>query len=173
MLKAHHSPVGPCWPSLWRLININATGKGEKWMSWEGSRSLLFSGGCLLVLIAFHFQVVGWWHKIQTSFPQFNHVMCDFDICKSILLIMKSMLYYAFYTKNVMHFPFSQLTFVSKYIFLFSLSSVQFSSVTQSCPTFCNPMNRSTPGLPVHHKLQEFTQTHVHRVSRWWLQPWN
>ena len=44
-------------------------------------------------------------------------------------------------------------------------SSVQFSSVTQSCPTLCDPMNRSTPGLPVHHQLPEFTQTHVHRVS--------
>ena len=43
--------------------------------------------------------------------------------------------------------------------------SVQFSSVTQSCLTLCDPMNRSTPGLPVHHQLQEFTQTHVHRVS--------
>ena len=42
---------------------------------------------------------------------------------------------------------------------------VQFSSVAQSCPTLCNPMNRSTPGLPVHHQLPEFTQTHVHRVG--------
>ena len=41
----------------------------------------------------------------------------------------------------------------------------QFSSVAQSCPTLCNPMNRSTPGLPVHHQLPEFTQTHVHRVD--------
>ena len=44
-------------------------------------------------------------------------------------------------------------------------SSVQFSSVAQSCPTLCDPMNRSTRGLPVHHHLPEFTQTHVHRVS--------
>ena len=44
-------------------------------------------------------------------------------------------------------------------------SSVQFSSVAQSCPTLCDPMNRSTPGLPVHHHLREFTQTHVHRVG--------
>ena len=44
-------------------------------------------------------------------------------------------------------------------------SSAQFSSVTQSCPTLCNPMNRSMPGLPVHHQLPEFTQTHVHRVG--------
>ena len=43
--------------------------------------------------------------------------------------------------------------------------SVQFSSVTLSCPTLCDPMNRSTPGLPVHHQLPEFTQTHVHQVS--------
>ena len=39
---------------------------------------------------------------------------------------------------------------------------VQFSSVAQSCPTLCNPMNHSTPGLPVHHQLPEFTQTHIH-----------
>ena len=43
--------------------------------------------------------------------------------------------------------------------------SVQFSSVAQSCPTLCDPINRSTPGLPVHHQLPEFTQTHVHRVG--------
>ena len=42
--------------------------------------------------------------------------------------------------------------------------SYQFSLVTQSCLTLCDPMNRSTPGLPVHHQLPEFTQTHVHRV---------
>ena len=40
-----------------------------------------------------------------------------------------------------------------------------FSSVAQSCPTLCDPMNRSTPGLPIHHQLPDFTQTHVHRVS--------
>ena len=44
-------------------------------------------------------------------------------------------------------------------------SQVQFSSVTQSCPTLCNPLNHSTPGLPVHHHLPEFTQTHVYQVD--------
>ena len=44
-------------------------------------------------------------------------------------------------------------------------SSVQFSSVAQSCPTLCNPMNPSTPGLPLHHQLPEFIQTHVHWVA--------
>ena len=46
-----------------------------------------------------------------------------------------------------------------------SFSSVQFSSVAQSCPTLCDPMNCSTPGLPVHHQLPEFTQTHA--LIRW------
>ena len=45
------------------------------------------------------------------------------------------------------------------------LHSDQIRSVAQSCLTLCDPMNRSTPGLPVHHQLPEFTQTHVHRVS--------
>ena len=43
--------------------------------------------------------------------------------------------------------------------------SIKFSSVAQSYPTLCNPMNLSTPGLPVHHQLPEFTQTHIHQVS--------
>jgi len=43
--------------------------------------------------------------------------------------------------------------------------SVQFSSVAQSCPTLCDPMNHSTSGLPVHHQLPESTQTHVHQVG--------
>ena len=47
----------------------------------------------------------------------------------------------------------------------FIFPSVQFSSVAQSCLTLCDPANRSTPGLPVHHQLPEFTQTHIPRVS--------
>ena len=50
-------------------------------------------------------------------------------------------------------------------IFKIFIESVQFSSVTQSCLTLCDPMNCSTPGFPVHHQLTELTQTHVHRVS--------
>ena len=48
---------------------------------------------------------------------------------------------------------------------LFALKHHQFSSVSQSCPTLCDSMNCSMPGLPVHHQLPEFTQTHVHRVG--------
>ena len=51
------------------------------------------------------------------------------------------------------------------FIISVQFSSVQFSSVTQSYPTLCDPMNHSMPGLPVHHQFPELTQTHVHRVS--------
>ena len=54
---------------------------------------------------------------------------------------------------------------VSKDVIKLRMYSVQFSSVAQPCPTLCNPMNHSTPGLPVHHLLPKFTQTHVHRVG--------
>ena len=47
----------------------------------------------------------------------------------------------------------------------YCIRSDQIRSVAQSCPTLCDPMNHSTPGLPVHHQLPEFTQTHVHQVS--------
>ena len=50
-------------------------------------------------------------------------------------------------------------------MYAYSTCTVHFSTVTQSCPTLCDPMMCSTPGLPVHHQLLEFTQTHVHRVS--------
>ena len=68
---------------------------------------------------------------------------------------------------------FSKFTFIAEDRTVYSLTmvwltisqlSVQFSLVTQSCPTLCDPMNHSTPGLPVHHKLPEFTQTHAYRV---------
>ena len=50
-------------------------------------------------------------------------------------------------------------------VFQHAFLSVQFSSVTQSCSTVCDPMNRSTPGVPVHHQLPESTQTHVRCVG--------
>ena len=56
-------------------------------------------------------------------------------------------------------------TFVSKVISVLFNMLPQFISVAQSCPTLCDPMNHSMPGLPVYHQFPEFTQTHVHRVS--------
>ena len=55
--------------------------------------------------------------------------------------------------------------FKFQFCFTFSTTSIQFSSFAQLCPTLCDPMNHSTPGLSVHHQLPEFTQTHVHRVG--------
>ena len=55
--------------------------------------------------------------------------------------------------------------YLSIYLSIAGSLSVQFSSVAQSCPTLCDPMNCKTPGLRVHHQLPEFTQTHVHQVS--------
>ena len=57
------------------------------------------------------------------------------------------------------------LTILQSYTHRDSMILAQFSLVAQSCPTLCDPMNCSTPGLPVHHQLPEFTQTHVHRVG--------
>ena len=60
----------------------------------------------------------------------------------------------------------SYLVFLHQfYVLVLLLFSDQIRSVTQSCLTLCDPMNHSTPGVPVHHQLLEFTETHVHRVS--------
>ena len=53
---------------------------------------------------------------------------------------------------------------IKRCLFLGRKATTNLSSVAQSCPTLCGPMNRSTPGLPVHHQLPECTQTHIHRV---------
>ena len=79
-------------------------------------------------------------------------------------------LLFPFYTLDYVNLEFKNLIseiflFTFKLTILLLFPSVQFSSVAQSCPTLCDPMNRSTPGLPVHHQLPEFTQTHVHRVG--------
>ena len=53
----------------------------------------------------------------------------------------------------------------SDFTFTLLIKTIQLNSVAHSCPTFCDPMNCSTPGLPVHPQLPEFTQTHIHQVS--------
>ena len=60
---------------------------------------------------------------------------------------------------------FNPLRIQCHFILILIFIMLQFSSVTQLCPTLCDPMNRSMPDLPVHHQLLECTQTHVHRVS--------
>ena len=64
-----------------------------------------------------------------------------------------------------MHPYVEEITSVHKALTFQKRTSLQFSSVAQSCPTLCDPMNCSTPGLPVHHQFPEFTQTHGHWVN--------
>ena len=68
------------------------------------------------------------------------------------------------YMYNTIHCIVCNKIYLALLLYLLFIS-VQFSSVTQSCLTLCDPINRSTPGLPVHHQLPESTQTHVHQVS--------
>ena len=65
---------------------------------------------------------------------------------------------------NFFIFKYKNIYFWLPLVFI-AVSVSQFSSVAQSCPTLCIPMTRSTPGLPVHHQLPEFTQTHICRVG--------
>ena len=67
--------------------------------------------------------------------------------------------------QNSMDFEWTLVQTISDWAKPVQTGSVQFSSVTLSCLTLCDPMNHSIPGLPVHHQLPEFTQTHVHWVS--------
>ena len=77
--------------------------------------------------------------------------------------IQWALLYASGFTRAVLNFFF--LNWVLIIDFPSSSLTVQFRSVTQSCPTLCDPMHCSTPGFPVHHQLPELAQTHVHRVS--------
>ena len=78
------------------------------------------------------------------------------------------MIIHIIFLHDIQYFIYQHVYAVRKIIKIpkcFYIFPVQFSSVTQLCPTLCDSMNHSTPSLPVHHRLLEFTQTHVHRVS--------
>ena len=89
------------------------------------------------------------------------------QVCLSVFIRPQKVLNLKTLPCSIQRCIFSQAvlpyTFTSQHFIKMSTCLVQFSSVAQSCPTFCNPMNRSMTGLPVHHQLPEFTQTHVHR----------
>ena len=89
-----------------------------------------------------------------------------FNIITDTVVFRSAILSFVFYVSfPVYAFIFLLLSFIFSDSWF---SSVQFSSVAQSCPTLCDPMNRSKPGLPVHHQLPEFTQT---RPSSRWCHP--
>ena len=109
--------------------------------------------------------------KVMIILPTFPHLMA---LSPSGLL--KNPCWFQFlweqrWNSLAYRFGFFPKTSILHYTPVILVSSVlhqihhQFSSVTQSCLTLLDPMNRSTPGLPVHHQLPEFTQTHVHRVT--------
>ena len=76
------------------------------------------------------------------------------------------MFYLLLFTKITLCYSISFILLFEKVLGGYILfQDIQFSSVTQTCPTLCNPMNRRTPGVPVHHQLKEFTENHVDRVS--------
>ena len=102
------------------------------------------SKGILITILVFIFSLSPLYFFCGYSWPSFLRNECSFGklICwNSVFSIV--------------------LTFKTFH----SITSVQFSSVTQSCPTLCDPTNHSMPVLPVHHQFPEFTQTHVHRVG--------
>ena len=91
----------------------------------------------------------GWARKDWgEGFPKgMRKLLGEMDIFITLIVVMVSQMHTCVKTYQVVYFKHMQF---------------QFSSVAQSCPTHCDPMNHSTPGLPVHHQLPEFTQTHVH-----------
>ena len=101
-------------------------------------------------------QIYYLYSKRKVIWVYFSFFFCLGSLGK-LFFLYHSMLIYAFA---------KWLWFSDILIFLYNLGrSDQIRSVAQSCLTLCDTMNRSTPGLPVHHQLPEFTQTHVHRVS--------
>ena len=109
---------------------------------------------------------------LQSSRCVFNEQSCLKTTGPYDDLLLLSSLFHFFYFIFSAPISFSLCSPISPSLFLCSFSSlyqvfssVQFSSVAQSCLTLCDPMNCSTPGLPVHHQLPEFTQTPVHRVG--------
>ena len=99
----------------------------------------------------------------QWCHPTISSSVSPFSFCLQSFPASGSFPVSQFFTSGSQSIELQHSSF--QWIFRVDFLSVQFSSVTQSCPTFCNPMNRSTPGLFAHHQLPEFTQTHAHWVG--------
>ena len=101
------------------------------------------------------------WLGILVSWGSLGCAFC-LNILLTVLSYIPKMSWFGWQTTGTLPLPalMGPYTFYSWHI-----GSVQFSSVAQLCPTFCDPMNHSTPGLPVQHQLPESTQIHVHWVD--------
>ena len=106
-----------------------------------------------------------WLVSLSIMFPGLIHIVTCVTVSFLVFTVNVKRLVDLLLLTMVSHFSSHTLWWLWRKLPLRCVSSVQFSSVTQSCPTLWDPMNFSTPGLPVHHQLPEFTQTHVHRVS--------
>jgi len=93
-------------------------------------------------------------HTVGDKNSEYHFVKCCWCFCAFVSIVL-----------SVSSLTLTSLCHYSSDMFSSFKTSVQFSSVAQSCPTLCNPMNRSMPGLPVHHQLPKSSQTHVYRVS--------
>ena len=137
---------------------------------------VLFSYRLLQILLLWTFRVFGL--SIYMHFCYFVLWCCWGSVM--IVLTFYCRLYFWIYNKNIQLFflslgrsvytrsdikIISKCKIIGKNTCYQRLSIYYFSSVAQSCPTLCDPMNCSTPGLPVHHQLPESTQTHVHWVG--------
>ena len=111
----------------------------------QGTLSLLQNRNQLCLFLIFTIYLYFWYSSFFCVDPCF---------CHDIFLLTK-----------IFNISFRASELMTKCSQLSLFVKVQFSSVAQSCPTLCDPMNRSTPGLPVYHQLLEFTQTDVHWVG--------
>ena len=116
-----------------------------------------FWDSCTLLLVA-TFGSLGVFHHMAMSPLTYPFPCQRLAMWFLAVAIMKKLLWTVLYKVFLWMCIFISLELMTK-------SSVQFISVAQSCPALCDPMDCSTPGLPVHHQLPEFTQTHVHWVS--------
>ena len=106
---------------------------------------------------SFHHRVYGWGTKIQQPIYIYIYIY----ICVYIYIYICVYIYIHICVYIYIHTYIYINTHTHTHIYIHT----QFSSVAQSCPTLCDPMNCSTPGLPVQHQLPEFTQTHGHQVG--------
>ena len=129
------------------------------WWPWSPCRAFLFKYVCTYICMCICIYKNKFYIYIYIFFSRtlskFVTRFCSSPLCFSLLGTISFLRYL--------------LSFLSFFLFFFEafcfLRDIQISSVTQLCPTLCDPMDCSTPGLPVHHQFPEFTQTHVHWVS--------
>ena len=135
--------ISALFTEVWKmrqLINLIVCEKQCKWWGLDCFSLTVWGPGITLSSGRLVLPSQKWWIEWKHSFAV---SACDF-----LQIIMGKVLLFLGKTKNRL-----------------KTDDHQVSAVTQSCPTLCDPMNHSTPGLPVHHRLPEFTQTHVHWVG--------